>query len=214
MARNVNTKFAAHAALPLALLLAVALAQGGSCGKGATGANAAKGSKPAAAKASNATADAAAATTPASAPTSNAAAAGANDSAVGDGMRDVAAVNKMGETTGGDGDDVAAGSWGGQHVRLEVGRDGAEIEFDCAHGRINGRLRPGRDGRFDAAGTFVAERGGPVREGASEKGEPARYTGRVNGKTMTLSVRLTDSNTDVGTFTLTHGREAELVKCR
>jgi hypothetical protein len=213
LARNVNTKFAAHAALPLALLLAAALAQGGSCGKGAAGANAAKGSKPAASKASNAAADAVAATTPAGAPTSNAAVAGANSNAGGGGMKDVAAVNKMSETTGGGGD-VAAGSWGGQHVRLEVGPDGAEIEFDCAHGRINARLRPGRDGRFDAAGTFVAERGGPVREGASEKGEPARYTGRVKGKTMTLSVRLTDSNTDVGTFTLTHGREPELVKCR
>ena len=220
MARNVNTKFAAHAALPLALLLAVALAQGGSCGKGAAEANAAKGSKPAVSKASNAAADASA-TTPTSAPTSNAAAAGANSSAVGDGKKVEAAVNNMeaavntmSETTGGGGGDVAAGSWGGQHVRLEVERGGAEIEFDCAHGRINARLRPGRDGRFNAAGTFVAERGGPVREGASEAGEPARYTGRVKGKTMTLSVRLTDSNTDVGTFTLTHGRAADLVKCR
>lgn len=208
MARNVNTKFAAHAALPFALLLVLAFAQGGSCGKGAAGANAAKGSNPAA-KSSNSAADAA---TPAGALTSNAAAAaGANGNAVGAG-RGEAAVHEMSETTGGG--DVAAGTWGGQHVRLEVRDDGAEIEFDCAHGRINGRLRPGADGRFDATGTFVAERGGPVREGASDKGEPARYTGRVRGKTMTLSVRLTNSNDDAGTFTLTHGREPELVKCR
>ncbi|HEX7173822.1 MAG TPA: hypothetical protein VF240_00875 [Pyrinomonadaceae bacterium] len=191
MARNVNTKFAAHAALPFALLVVLLLAQGGSCQKGAAGTNAAKSSNPAAAKASNSV-------------------AGANSKA-GDG-KGVTAVNKMSETTSGG--DVAAGSWGGQHVRLEVKSDGAEIEFDCAHGRINGRLRPGADGRFDAAGTFVAERGGPVREGASEKGQPARYTGQIKGKTMTLSVRLTDSDTDAGAFTLTHGRESELVKCR
>jgi hypothetical protein len=120
-------------------------------------------------------------------------------------------VNRTNEAAGGD--DVAAGMWGGEHVRLEVSGDGAEVEFDCAHGRIKGRLRPGADGRFDAAGTFVAERGGPVREGAREEGRPARYSGRVRGKTMTLSVRLTDSDEDLGTFTLTHGREAELVKC-
>jgi hypothetical protein len=214
LARNVNTRFAAHAALPFALLLVLTLAQGGSCRKGSAEANAAKASSPSASKASNAAADASA-TTPATAPTSNAAAAAAGASSDADvAGKGEASVNKSSETTGGGDNDVAAGLWGGQHVRLEVSADGAEIEFDCAHGRINGRLRPGADGRFDAAGTFVAERGGPVREGAAEKGQPARYTGRVKGKTMTLNVHLTDSNADAGTFTLTHGREPELTKCR
>lgn len=194
MARGADTSF--HAlALPLALLFA--LAQGGSCRGGA---------------ATNAANTSNRANTPAAA-----APAPPLNRAAGDGSRAVVAaqgdtaVKRTNEAAGGG--DVAAGMWGGERVRLVVRGDGAEVEFDCAHGRIDGRLRLDADGRFDAAGTFVAEHGGPVREGAREEGQPARYSGRVRGKTMTLSVRLAGPDEDAETFTLTHGREAELTKC-
>ena len=47
--------------------------------------------------------------------------------------------------------------WGGDHVRLEVTRNGAELEFDCATGTITEPL-PDTDGTFSLKGTFTPER--------------------------------------------------------
>ncbi|HYG82089.1 MAG TPA: hypothetical protein VD861_16945 [Pyrinomonadaceae bacterium] len=105
------------------------------------------------------------------------------------------------------------GTWGGAHVQMEVGRDGARLEFDCAHGGTDGPLAAGDDGRFDLAGYFVFERGGPVRAGQKEKRLPARYSGRVEGQTMTLDVTLTEGGEHVGTFTLKRGHAGRLTKC-
>ena len=107
----------------------------------------------------------------------------------------------------------AGTSWGGEHVRADVEAERVSFEFDCAHGAAGGPLALGTDGRFDLEGFFVAERGGPVRAGQKEKRQPARYSGRVEGETMTLSVTLTESGDSVGTFTLTRGRPARLTKC-
>ena len=105
------------------------------------------------------------------------------------------------------------GIWGGPHVQMDVGADGASLEFDCAHGATDGPLAPDKDGRFDLAGYFVLERGGPVRAGQKEKRRPARYSGRVEGETMTLDVTLTDGGEHMGTFTLTRGHAGRLTKC-
>ncbi len=104
-------------------------------------------------------------------------------------------------------------SWGGEHARADVNAEGVSFEFDCAHGVADGPLALGTDGRFDLKGFFVAERGGPVRAGQKEKRFPARYSGRVEGETMTLSVTLTEGGQEIGTFTLTRGRAARLTRC-
>ena len=108
---------------------------------------------------------------------------------------------------------VAAGTWGGPHVRLDVNSEGARVEFDCAHGTLDAPLVL-TDGRFDVAGTFVPERGGPVRIDEVERGQPARFSGRVEGTRMTLAVTLTDTKEALDTFTLAHGAEADLFKCK
>lgn len=113
----------------------------------------------------------------------------------------------------GRGDPVATGEWGGRGIVLDVQKQGAQAEFDCARGAITEALVVDKEGRFDARGTYVRERMGPEREGESPKGEPARYSGRVNGKTMQLTVTLTHSGEAVGSFTLTHGRTGRLHKC-
>ena len=114
----------------------------------------------------------------------------------------------------GGGKSAEAGTWGGTGVRLEVDERGtARVEFDCAHGTFE-KLAPDAEGNFSARGLFVKERGGPARSDESEReGEPARYTGKVEGKTMTLRVSLEGSDEDLGTYTLTHGRGARLRKC-
>jgi hypothetical protein len=105
------------------------------------------------------------------------------------------------------------GSWGGPHVSLEITGETGRIEYDCAHGTLGGPIKLDREGRFEVAGTHASERGGPVREGEEDSGQPARYRGQVKGKTLSLTVTLTGSGEELGTFTLTQGATSRLVKC-
>jgi hypothetical protein len=98
---------------------------------------------------------------------------------------------------------------------MEITDKGAAIEFDCAHATIDHTLTVEANGRFRAKGTYVRERGGPEREEEGERrGAPAVYTGRTDGKTMTLTIRLAATDEELGTFTLTHGKQVRLVKCK
>lgn len=108
---------------------------------------------------------------------------------------------------------VTVGVWGGSNILLDVSEVGARIEFACAHGTLTEPLVL-QDGRFDVKGTFVRERGGPIREGAEEKGVPARYRGEVEGERMTLTFSLTADGSDGETFTLTKGVQPRLFKCK
>lgn len=112
-----------------------------------------------------------------------------------------------------DGRAVAPGTWGGQHIRLEVTTTAARVEYDCAHGTIIERMAIDRDGRFDVRGTHVRERPGPQREGDEARAQPARYTGLVKGSVMTLKVVLPETNETVGQFDLTKGSEGIVRKC-
>src|SRR6266581_6687653 len=79
------------------------------------------------------------------------------------------------------------GAWGGEHVLLEATQRGARLEFDCAHGSIDRRITLDSQGRFQVRGVFVREHHGPIRVGRELKSEPASYSGKVQGKNMTLS---------------------------
>ncbi|HEV2860922.1 MAG TPA: hypothetical protein VGX48_07955 [Pyrinomonadaceae bacterium] len=111
---------------------------------------------------------------------------------------------------------LPTGTWGGRGVVLVVTDEGASVEFDCAHGTIEGRIELDADGRFEVAGTFVPE-GGPTSvpaDGpAKEKNIKARYIGRVEGRKMTLDVKLPETVGGDGALTLTHGQEPRLEKC-
>ena len=107
---------------------------------------------------------------------------------------------------------VPEGKWGGHHVRLEVSRSGAEFEFDCAHGRLSGPLTL-QNGRFAAAGTYVRE-SGPTRQDESGQGQRVFFKGEVEGSRMKLIFSLTEDFKEAETFTLTHGTDARLFKCK
>jgi hypothetical protein len=174
------------AALLLPLALAAAAAQGGSCG-GRGSANAAR----------------------------NAVTANANATPGTAGGRGVQARPEASPSGGAaQGGGVKTGSWGGEHVRLEVRDDGAEIEFDCAHGRMD-RLTTDARGRFSARGVFIRERGGPTTVGEKEDPHPARYEGKVEGDRMTITFYATINGEEMEpiTYTLRHGQEAQLYKC-
>jgi len=107
---------------------------------------------------------------------------------------------------------VSEGVWGGDHVRMEVSRKGTTVEFDCAHGQIIEPLTLDSTGRFVAKGTYTREHGGPMRD-SENAAQPVTYSGNIKDQTMKLSITLTNSSENVGTFTLKHGSEGNLVKC-
>ena len=105
---------------------------------------------------------------------------------------------------------VPQGSWGGEHVALDVTSTGGRAEFDCAHGTLAQPLALDSNGQFGVTGTFTRE-GGPTFEGQPEV--PARYSGRLQGAMLTLTVTLSGSSQPLDTFTLAQGRTPTITKC-
>jgi len=108
---------------------------------------------------------------------------------------------------------LITGEWGGDHAGLVAMPDSGTMEYDCAAGRITQPLRPLADGSVLALGTHTPGHGGPVRIDEVLPRRPARYTGRVDGDRLTLTVVMTDSNATVGTFELFRGRSPHVFKC-
>ena len=106
---------------------------------------------------------------------------------------------------------VATGAWGGEHVVLKVSEKGADVEFDCAHGQVTQPITLDKHSDFDVAGTFTPEHGGPVRRDENPTSASARYSGHVEGDTMSLTVTL--GTEKVGTYTLIRGSRPRLTKC-
>jgi len=109
---------------------------------------------------------------------------------------------------------LPAGTWGGDHVRMETTGRGADLEFDCAHGSVDVPIRLDERGRFSAAGTYTRETPGPIRPGFEPPARPATYSGAVRDRTMTLNVRTTDPDEAVGTYSLELGAPGRVRKCR
>jgi len=105
------------------------------------------------------------------------------------------------------------GIWGGEHIQMEIADKEITVEWDCANGSISHPLKTDTQGHFEAKGNFRREHGGPVRNDEAPA-PPAIYSGLINGNTMTLTVKLADSSETIGTFTLEHGKEGRIVKCR
>lgn len=111
-------------------------------------------------------------------------------------------------------DTLMPGVWGGRHIRFEVTEGGANVEYDCAHGTVEGKIVVDARGRFNVYGTHYEERGGPVRLGREAKGYRVRLSGRVGGSLLKLTVTRPGTRELIGTFNLARDREPELFKCR
>jgi hypothetical protein len=108
---------------------------------------------------------------------------------------------------------IAKGVWGGLHINLEVNANSAKVEFDCAHGAIEGPLVVDGNGKFELRGSFTAERGGPVRADETPESRPATYSGTIKGNTMTLTLKISGVD-ETETFTLERGKPGDLFKCK
>ena len=108
---------------------------------------------------------------------------------------------------------LVTGEWGGPHLGLIATATGADLEYDCAIGKIAGGIHPDAGGRFSALGEHFPGHGGPIRIDEQGERRPARYQGTVRGTTMTLLVILTDTNQPLGSFTLVRGASPHVFKC-
>ena len=107
---------------------------------------------------------------------------------------------------------MPTGAWGGDHISIEVGARAAAVEYDCAHGVIEGPLVLDANGHFNLKGTHTPERGGPIRADQQARSLPAKFVGSISGNTMTLTLKIEGSEDE--TFTLEKGKEANLFKCK
>jgi hypothetical protein len=114
------------------------------------------------------------------------------------------------------GDDhlLPAGTWGGDHVALDVGASGAHFEFDCASGDIAKPLVIDDQGRLAMDGVFIQEHGGARRQGDEPNKQAARYTGQLRNKTLTFDITLSGAAEKVGSFIATLDATPVVRKCR
>jgi hypothetical protein len=84
---------------------------------------------------------------------------------------------------------------------------------NTASGTIDEPLLLDGRGHFDVKGTHRREHGGPIRIDEQRAGRPARYIGSLEGRALTITVTVTDTQETIGTFRLTHDQEPHIVKC-
>lgn len=102
-----------------------------------------------------------------------------------------------------------SGTWGGDNAGLIVTDGIAHVHIGCTAGDVDGPIRPDASGRFDVTGTYEVD-AYPVGPGVTH---PARFTGRVEGRAMMLTVALTDTARAFGPVTLVYGREPVMGPC-
>lgn len=102
-----------------------------------------------------------------------------------------------------------AGTWGGENAGLIVSDSSVHVHIGCTLGDAIGPIRPDPDGRFEVSGTYNVD-AYPVDRGIVH---PARFSGRIAGQTMTLSVALTDTTLQLGPVTLVYGKEPKMGPC-
>lgn len=114
----------------------------------------------------------------------------------------------------GSGNVLLTGSFGGEHISLMLTPLGGRLEYDCAVGVIDEPIYLKDDGSFKVVGRHIFESGGPEQLGSpSPKQHKAHYEGRILDNVLTLTVTLSDSDQEIGIFTLRRDSKASLQKC-
>jgi hypothetical protein len=110
---------------------------------------------------------------------------------------------------------VPAGVWGGEHISMEVDGAGAEVEFDCARGRILQPLALDANGRFRVKGTYKADTPAPMQtDNVSDdvSGANAIYSGTLKGDKLRLEISIAGIE-GIKSFDLEYGQRGRLAKC-
>src|SRR5207249_2183075 len=87
------------------------------------------------------------------------------------------------------------------------------LHIKCTYGDVSGRVPIGANGQFDIAGSYTL-RAYPIAVGPSV---PARFTGRLDGSDVTVTVTVNDTvekkTVVLGPVTVTYGKEPKLGPC-
>ena len=108
---------------------------------------------------------------------------------------------------------VPPGIWGATGIALVVEESSVKIEYDCADGEIKQKLTLDQDGNFNVNGVHIPSHPGPIREDSPPERKPARYEGKISGKTMTLKVTLIENDKKIGEFVLEHDKFPRITRC-
>lgn len=102
-----------------------------------------------------------------------------------------------------------SGTWGGENAGLIATDTSAHVHIGCTLGDTKGKIVADLDGHFTINGTYNVD-AYPVDRGILH---PAQFSGTITGKSMTLTVILTDTNQQLGPVTLTLGKEPKMGAC-
>jgi hypothetical protein len=110
-------------------------------------------------------------------------------------------------------DRVSIGTWGGDNAGLIVTDSVAHLHIGCTFGDIAGRIRLDGSGSFVVDGTYQP-RAYPIAIGTPV---PARFTGTVQGRRLTVSVVVNDTvdktTRNYGPVTVYFGDDPRLGPC-
>ena len=105
------------------------------------------------------------------------------------------------------------GTWGSDSAGMIVGDSAMHLHVKCTYGDVSGRIPVGPNGQFDVEGSYML-RAYPIAIGPSV---PARFTGRLDGAEVTLTVTVNDTvqhqTVVLGPVVVTYGREPRLWPC-
>jgi hypothetical protein len=104
---------------------------------------------------------------------------------------------------------LLVGTWGGDNAGLIATDSSAHIHIGCTLGDIHQPVVADSLGRFDVPGIYNIT-AYPVYRGPDH---PARFSGRIFGRAMSLTVTLTDTAVTLGPVQLTFGKEPRMGPC-
>ena len=105
------------------------------------------------------------------------------------------------------------GNWGGEGAGLIVSDTAMHLHIGCTFGDASGRIAINSSGQFDVAGSYML-RAFPIAVGPTV---PARFTGRLDGNTVTVTATIDDTvqkkTVVMGPVKVVFGQEAKLGPC-
>jgi hypothetical protein len=101
------------------------------------------------------------------------------------------------------------GTWGGDNAGLIADDTSAHVHIGCTYGNVHQPVIPDDQGRFDVPGEHNIT-AYPVDRGILH---PARFSGRIAGGQMSLTVTLTDPTVTLGPVQLAYGKEPRMGPC-
>src|SRR5258708_26599759 len=104
---------------------------------------------------------------------------------------------------------VAVGTWGGVEAGLLVRADGAHAHIGCTYGDVTGPIPFDADGRFDVAAQWNVS-AFPIDRGVFHE---ARMSGRLSGRSLTFTAKLSDTGQVLGPVAVTLRREPRMANC-